>query len=136
MKIRTYSDLLKLETLEDRFNYLKLGGKVGRQTWGFDRYFNQKFYHSLEWKRIRDIVIIRDNGCDLGIPGYEINDKILIHHMNPILIEDLTKGNQDILNPEFLVCTSNITHQAIHYGDIDLLPQKPIIRVAGDTKLW
>ncbi len=134
--IRRYSELKHLETLEDRYDYLKLNGIVGKQSWGWDRYFNQRFYRSIEWKRIRDKVILRDNGCDLGIPGFEIHEKILIHHMNPIWIDDLKRHNIDILNPEFLICTSERTHQAIHYGDKSLLPQVPIIRLPGDTKLW
>lgn len=135
-KIRRYSELKELKTIEERFDYLKLDGKVGVGSWGWDRYFNQRFYRSPEWKRIRDIVIIRDGGCDLGIPGFEIQDKILIHHINPIWIEDLKSGNSDILDPEFLISTSNSTHQAIHYGDKSLLPQVPILRTRGDTKLW
>lgn len=135
-KIRRYSELKELKTIEERFDYLKLDGKVGIGSWGWDRYFNQRFYRSSEWKRIRDIVIIRDGGCDLGIPGFEIQDKILIHHINPIWIEDLKSGNSDILDPEFLISTSNLTHQAIHYGDKSLLPQVPIQRTRGDTKLW
>lgn len=134
--IRRYSELESLKTLEERYVYLRLSGSVGKTTFGWDRYFNQRFYHSTEWKSIRDKVIIRDCGCDLGIPGFEINDKILIHHMNPIWIEDLNRKNPDILNPEFLICTSPMTHQAIHYGDKSLLPQVPIIRHPGDTKLW
>jgi len=136
LRTKCYSDLLQLPTIEDRYNYLKLSGIVGKQTFGWDRHFNQKFYRSMEWKRIRDRVIVRDNGCDLGIPGYEIRDKILIHHMNPIWIDDLKQGNPDIVNIEYLICTSEKTHQAIHYGDLSLLPQKPIIRKPGDTKLW
>jgi hypothetical protein len=136
MKIRRYSELKSLTTIEERFAYLKLLGTVGKQTFGWDRYYNQRFYHSTEWKQVRDLVIIRDEGCDLGIPGFEINDKILIHHMNPIWIEDLKNNNQDILNPEFLICVSNSTHQAIHYGDMSLLPQLPIDRRSGDTTLW
>lgn len=137
MKItRRYSDLEQLKTIEDRYDYLKLMGTVGKQSWGWDRYFNQKFYRSSEWKRVRDIVIIRDNGCDLGIPGFEIHQNILIHHMNPIWIDDLKHGNPDILDPEYLIVTSERTHQAIHYGDRSLLPQVPIIRRSGDTKLW
>ena len=135
-RIRKYSDLLDLETIEERFEYLKLMGVVGKQSWGWDRHFNQRFYYSVEWKRVRDAVILRDNGCDLGIPGFEIHDKILIHHMNPIWIDDLKSGNPDILNPEFLITTCDRTHQAIHYGDKSLLPQVPIERRPGDTKLW
>lgn len=133
---RRYSELEHLKTLEERFDYLKLNGVVGKQTWNWDRHFNQQFYYSTEWKRVRDIVIIRDLGCDLGIPGFEVRSKILIHHMNPIWIEDLRHGNPDILDPEFLITTSNQTHQAIHYGDRSLLPQVPILRKQGDTKLW
>lgn len=135
-KIRCYSDLVQLETIEQRFEYLKLGGKVGKQTWGWDRYFNQRFYQSTEWKRVRDAVIIRDGGCDLGIPGFEVREKILIHHMNPIILEDLQHGNPQILDPEFLITTSDRTHQAIHYGDVSLLPVVPVERRPGDTKLW
>lgn len=135
-KIRTYSELCKFSTIEDRYEYLKLNGSVGKQTWGWDRYFNQRFYRSVEWKRVRDVVILRDGGCDLGIPGFEIRSKILIHHMNPIWIEDIRYGNADILDPEFLITTCELTHQAIHYGSKELLPQVPIIRRAGDTRLW
>jgi hypothetical protein len=134
--IRQYSDLKRLETIEERFDYLKLHGVVGKKTWGWDRYFNQRFYFSTEWKRVRDFVIVRDNGCDLGVPGFEVRSKILIHHMNPIWIEDLKNGNPDILDPEFLIVTSDRTHQAIHYGDKSLLPQVPIERRPGDTRLW
>jgi hypothetical protein len=134
--IRQYSVLSRFKTIEDRYEYLKLDGVVGKQTFGWDRYFNQRFYHSIEWKRVRDFVIVRDEGCDLGIPGFEIRDKLLIHHMNPIWIEDLKSGNPDILDPEFLITTCDRTHQAIHYGDKSLLPQVPIIRRPGDTKLW
>lgn len=135
-RTRRYSDLCRFDSLEERYEYLKLMGVVGKQTFGWDRYFNQRFYHSTEWKRVRDRVIVRDNGCDLGIPGFEIRSKLLIHHMNPIWIEDLRTGNPDILNPEFLITTCDRTHQAIHYGDKSLLPQVPIERKAGDTKLW
>lgn len=133
---RRYSELKQLNTIEERYDYLKLMGSVGKETFGWDRYFNQRFYHSTEWKTVRDLVIIRDDGCDLGISGFEIRDKILIHHMNPIWIQDLTRHNSDILDPEFLICTSNRTHQAIHYGDKSLLPQVPIMRIPGDTNLW
>lgn len=134
--IRKYSDLKSLSTLESRYDYLKLNGVVGKETFGFDRYLNQRFYKSIEWKRIRDLVILRDNGCDLGIQGFEIHRAILIHHMNPVLVEDIKLRNPDILNPEFLICTSEQTHQAIHYGDKSLLPYIPIPRKPGDTKLW
>ena len=134
--VRSYLELKELKMIEERYQYLKLNGIVGKQSFGWDRYFNQRFYHSLAWKRVRDRVIIRDSGCDLGITGFEIRDKIIIHHMNPIWIEDLRSGNQDILNSEFLICTSDRTHQAIHYGDESLLPQVPIVRKPGDTNLW
>lgn len=135
-RIRRYSELVTFETLEERYEYLKLMGVVGKQTFGWDRFYNQRFYHSNEWKRVRDFVIVRDNGCDLGIPGFEIRAKLLIHHMNPIWVEDLKHGNPDILDPEFLITTCERTHQAIHYGDKSLLPEVPIIRRPGDTKLW
>lgn len=135
-KIRRYSELRKFDTIEDRFFYLRLNGRVGVQSWGWDRYFNQRFYKSSAWLRVRDIVILRDNGCDLGIPGFEIHNHLLIHHMNPIWIEDLKNENPDILNPEFLITTCDRTHQAIHYGDITLLPEVPVERSPGDTQLW
>lgn len=135
-KIRRYSELESLNTLEERYNYLKLSGAVGLETFGFDRYINQKFYQSSEWKRVRNIVIVRDNGCDLGIPGFEIYDKVLIHHMNPLGIDDIKHGNSDILDPEFLISTSDRTHRAIHYSDASLLPQIPIKRKPDDTLLW
>jgi len=134
--IKSYQQLKKIETFEGRYEYLKLNGIVGKQTFGWDRYFNQRFYHSLVWQRVRDKVIIRDSGCDLGVSGFEIHNKIIIHHINPIWIEDLREGNQDILNLEFLISVSDRTHQAIHYGDASLLPQIPLIRKSGDTKLW
>lgn len=136
MTNRNYSDLVKFNTLEDRFRYLKLPGQVGKQTFGWDRYYNQRFYHSREWKAIRREVILRDNGCDLGLEGWEIFDRVLIHHMNPIWVEDLKDHNLSILDPEFLICVSPRTHQAIHYGDVSLLPQAPVERFAGDTRLW
>lgn len=133
---RIYSDLKNLNTLEERYFYLKIGGTVGESTFGFDRYLNQRFYSSREWKSVRHHVIVRDDGCDLGIKGFEIHDKILIHHMNPISVEDFLKHSKDILDPEFLICVSHRTHQAIHYGDPSLLPELPIVRYPGDTKLW
>ena len=135
-RIRRYSDLKSLKDLESRYNYLRLLGSVGKDTFGFDRYLNQRFYASVEWKRVRDFVIVRDDGCDLGIPGFEIHDKIIIHHMNPILVEDFQNGNSDVLDAEFLICTSHRTHQAIHFGDKSLLPQLPVERHSGDTRLW
>lgn len=135
--IRTYSELIKFKTFEDRYKYLRLYGEVGKDTFGHSRYLNQDFYRSREWKRIRDEVIVRDNGCDLGVDGFEIYDRIYIHHMNPITIEDYADYNiERLLNLETLICVSFNTHQAIHYGDESLLPQIPIERKPGDTKLW
>lgn len=134
--IRTYSELKRLETLQDRFRYLALKGIVGASTFGFDRYMNQMFYRSREWRRIRQQVIARDNGCDLGVEGYEIHDRIYIHHMNPMTVEDIDVGNDDILDPEYLISTTHRTHNAIHYGDEGLLPKPYVPRTRGDTKLW
>lgn len=136
LKNRTYSELKKIKTFNDRYLYLKLNGSVGSETFGADRYLNQSFYRSQEWKRIRDLVIIRDNGCDLGIPGYEIRDKIYIHHMNPVTIDSILEKEDWILNPEFLISTSFNTHNAIHFGDESLLPKTPIERKPRDTILW
>lgn len=134
--LRTYTELSTLTSFLDRFKYLQLNGQVGADTFGFDRYLNQTFYHSYEWRKIRDHVIIRDNGCDLGMSGYEINSKIYIHHMNPIELQDIEQRVSDILNPEYLICVSHRTHNAIHYGDENILLQEPIVRRPGDTKLW
>lgn len=136
MIIRTYSELSKLKSFEERYRYLKLAGVVGKSTFGFDRYLNQMLYNSERWKRTRDKVIIRDNGCDLGVEGYEINDKIIVHHVNPITIEDIEEARDWIFDPEFLICTSDRTHKAIHYSDEGLLPQLPIERRPGDTCPW
>lgn len=136
MVFRTYSELSRLQTFDERFDYLQLNGVVGKDTFGFDRYFNQLFYRSKEWKHIRNIVIIRDNGCDLGCEGHDIYDKILIHHMNPISIEDINESSDILLNPEFLICTSQLTHNAIHYGDKSQLIKEPLIRKPGDTCPW
>ena len=135
MNIRTYSELIKLQTFEERFDYLKLGGLVGKDTFGFDRYLNQIFYRSKKWKSARDYVIIRDNGCDLGVEGHEIHERIIIHHMNPITIEDIKEHNPDIYNPDYLVAVSHDTHNAIHYGSESILPVI-IERSPNDTKLW
>lgn len=134
--IRTYSELIKLPTFEDRYAYLRLGGRVGEATFGFDRYINQMFYKSDEWLAIRDKVIIRDNGCDLGIEGREIESSILIHHMNPISKKDILERSDFLLNPEFLICTIKNTHDAIHYGDENLLIRDPIVRRKNDTCPW
>lgn len=135
--IRTYSELIKLNTFEERYEYLKLDGKVGEETFGFDRYLNQILYKSPEWKSIRSYVITRDNGCDLAVPGREIlSNKILIHHMNPITVNDILKRSDYVLNPEFLITTILNTHNAIHYGDSELLYKDPIIRFKNDTCPW
>lgn len=136
-KLRTYSELSFLESFEDRFNYLKLDNVVGEETFGFDRYLNQYFYNTPEWRRVRKIVMIRDNGCDLGIDGREIGDRILIHHMNPITVDDIKRHSEIILDPEYLICVSNKTHQAIHYGmDDEYLTFNNAGREAGDTCPW
>ena len=134
--IRTYSELIKLPTFEERYAYLRLGGRVGETTFGFDRYLNQMFYKSDEWLAIRDKVIVRDNGCDLGIEGREIESSILIHHMNPISKKDILERSDFLLNPEYLICTIKNTHDAIHYGDENLLIKDPIERRKNDTCPW
>ena len=134
--IRTYSELILLPTFEERYEYLKLNGKVGEDTFGFDRYLNQMFYKSDEWLSIRDKVIVRDNGCDLGIEGREIESSILIHHMNPISKKDILERSDFLLNPEYLICTIKNTHDAIHYGDENLLIKDPIERRKNDTCPW
>ena len=134
--IRTYSELIQLPTFKERFDYLRLDGVVGKDTFGFDRYLNQQFYRSSEWKRIRNQVIVRDNGCDLGIDEYEIHGRILIHHMNPISIEDLQYMSDLLMNPEYLICVSHRTHNAIHYGDESLIVTAPIERSQNDTCPW
>lgn len=136
MSIRTYSELITLSTFEERYQYLRLGGKVGEETFGFDRYINQIFYKSKEWLSIRDHVITRDNGCDLGIEDREIYGRILIHHMNPITKEDILNRSEYLLNPEYLICTVKNTHDAIHYGDGSLLITAPIERRKNDTCPW
>ena len=136
MNIRTYSDLSKLTTFEDRYNYLRLNGFVGQETFGFDRYLNQVFYKSAKWRSVRDFVIVRDNGCDLGIEGREIYGKIIIHHMNPITIQDIEQESDFLLDPEFLISTVHETHNAIHYGDENLLIRVPIERKPNDTCPW
>lgn len=134
--IRTYSELCLLNTFEERFEYLRLNGTVGRETFGFDRYMNQQFYRSSEWKRIRDQVILRDNGCDLGMEGYEIQGRILIHHMNPISVDDIYDMSDFLMNPEYLICTTHRIHNAIHYGDDNLIIIAPIERTQNDTCPW
>lgn len=135
--IKTYSELSELKTFEERYEYLRLGGKVGEETFGFDRYLNQIFYNSEEWRSVRNFVISRDNGCDLGIPGREIRgDRVLVHHMNPITKEDILKRSDILLNPEYLITTVKNTHDAIHYGDSELLYKDPIVRSKNDTCPW
>ena len=136
MTIRTYSELIQLPTFEERFRYLRLKGSVGKETFGFDRYLNQNFYRSSAWKRVRDQVIVRDNGCDLGIDDRIIYGKILIHHMNPINDEDILNMTDILLNPEYLICVTLDTHNAIHYGDDDLLIKEPVVRFKNDTCPW
>lgn len=134
--IRTYSELITLPTFKERYEYLRLGGRVGEDTFGFDRYLNQAFYKSEEWRSIRDHVITRDNGCDLGMEGHEIFGRILIHHMNPIRKEDIINRSDILLNPEYLICTIKNTHDAIHYGDESLLVIAPVERRKNDTCPW
>ena len=134
--IRTYSELITLPTLEERYQYLKIGGTVGEETFGFDRYLNQSFYKTKEWLRIRDHVIVRDQGCDLAMIDREIRGKILVHHMNPITKEDIVRRSKYLLDPEYLICTVKNTHDAIHYGDESLLIKAPIERQKNDTCPW
>ena len=134
--IRTYSELITLPTFKERYRYLQLKGFVGEETFSYDRYLNQTFYRSREWKDIRDYVILRDNGCDLGIPGREIHSRILIHHMNPITKQDILNRSEFLLNPEYLISTIKVTHDAIHYGDEHLLMEEPIARTKNDTCPW
>lgn len=136
MSIKTYSEMVALPTFEERYEYLRLNGRVGSDTFGFDRYLNQVFYRSRKWKTIRDFVIVRDNGCDLGVEGYEIHERILIHHMNPITLADIENESEFLLDPEFLISTTHNTHNAIHYGNINLIPRAPIVRTRNDTCPW
>lgn len=136
MRIRYYSELITFPTFEERFDYLRLSGEVGSDTFGVDRFLNQTFYRSREWKDIRDFVIVRDNGCDLGVIGYEIAVEPLVHHINPMTIEDIVHGEEWILDPEFLILTTHATHNAIHYGVETRHPKVVTERTPGDTKLW
>lgn len=136
MIIRTYSELIKLPTFIERYRYLRLGGKVGEDTFGFDRWLNQVFYKSDEWIEARDFVIVRDMGCDLGMPDREIKSRILVHHMNPISQEDIIRRTKFLLDPEYLISTIKNTHDAIHYGDETLLMPDPIVRTRNDTCPW
>lgn len=135
--MKTYTELSSLDSFEDRFNYLRSNAPIGDSTFGFDRYLNQAFYKSKEWLSVRNKVILRDNGCDLGIEGRELySGQIVIHHMNPISVKDITDRNPDIMNPEYLICVSRQTHNAIHYGDESTLPKGPIERTPNDTCPW
>lgn len=134
--MRTYSDLNLLETLDERFDYLTLDGEVGYSTFGFDRWANQGFYQSSEWKRARSFVIARDQGNDMGLFDYPIGGKIYVHHMNPLAMEDIEESTDNLFNPEFLISVSHRTHNAIHFGDRGLLVRVPVERAAGDTVLW
>lgn len=136
MMIRSYSELIRMSKFEDRYEYLALRGSVGESTFGFDRYMNQHFYTSRQWKSLRNHIIVRDEGCDLGVRGFEIHDRIYIHHMNPMNVDDLVHGNEDVLDPEFLITTTHRTHNAIHFGDRSLLPKEYTPRRPNDTKLW
>lgn len=134
--MKNYTELNGISTFRGRFEYLRLDGSVGEETFGFDRYLNQLFYRSAKWKRVRDEVIVRDNGCDLGVDGYQIYGKIVIHHINPITKNDIKSESDFLLNPEYLITVSSFTHNAIHYGDVSLLPAEPVVRMSNDTCPW
>ena len=136
MMNKSYLELIQIPTFQERYEYLKIGGRIGEETFGFDRYLNQTLYRSSEWKRFRRQIIIRDKGCDLGCEGYELYDKILIHHINPITIDDVLKRASCIFDPNNVICTSLNTHNAIHYGDSELLVTEPIERTKNDTCPW
>lgn len=136
MTIRTYSELERFDTFEERFHYLALRGDVGRSTFGFDRYINQQFYTSRQWRQLRHHIIARDEGCDLGVAGYEIHGQLLIHHINPLQVDDIVHSDPSILDPEFLITTTQRTHNALHFGDERQLPRPLVPRRRGDTKLW
>ena len=136
MNIRTYSELVTFTTFEERYQYLRLDGQVGKETFGFDRWLNQTFYKCNEWRSLRDKIIVRDDSCDLAIPGRDIYGRILIHHMNPITKEDILRRSDFLLNPEYLICVTKNTHNAIHYGDMSLLITDPIERKPNDTCPW
>lgn len=135
-KIRTYSELVKIDSFKERFDYLRIGGKVGDVTFGYDRYLNQLLYTSKRWRKLRDEILIRDEGCDMAHPDWVIPGKIIVHHMNPIELEDLEEGNEEVFDPEYLVCVSATTHIAIHFSDDKLLPQEYVPRHSGDTCPW
>lgn len=136
-RVRSYSDLRRLRTFDERFEYLSLDGQVGEATFGYERWVNQRFYTSVQWKHARQEVVLRDMGCDLGIPGHEVHYGLLVHHMNPMTAEDIRNGADWILDPEFLICTSKQTHNALHYGSENHLLSRAVVeRRPGDTKLW
>lgn len=135
--MKSYATLIQYHTFEERFNYLKLSNQIGESTFGYDRYLNQRFYNSSEWRRIRDQIIVRDNGCDLGIKDRPISGKIIIHHINPLSIQDISESTEYLLNPEYLICVSRNTHNALHYGDISLIQQTNLIeRAPNDCCPW
>lgn len=134
--IRCYNDLIQLKTFEERFQYLKINGKVGEETFGLDRYINQQLYKSQKWRSTRSRIIIRDDGCDLGIDGRQLDDYIVVHHMNPIALEDIEEERDIVFDPDYLICCSTRTHRAIHFGDENLLIRDPVIRRPNDTCLW
>lgn len=134
--IKTYSELIRIPTFEERYRYLRLYGSVGEETFGFKRWVNQEFYHSDKWLRFRDKIIIRDNGCDLAVKGFEIYGPIIIHHLNPITYDDILNQNPCVFDPDNVVCTKLSTHNAIHYGDETLLPKLPVERTKNDTCPW
>lgn len=136
MRKRCYSELRQLPTFQERYDYLKLAGEVGNPTFGYNRYFNQRFYHSSEWRNVRNEVILRDNGCDLGVNDYEIHGLIYIHHINPITLQDIETLSDNLLDPDNLICVTFDTHNAIHYGDERTLPKVPLERTPGDTCPW
>lgn len=134
--IRCYNDLIQLKTFEERFQYLKINGKVGEETFGLDRYINQQLYKSQKWRSTRSRIIIRDDGCDLGIDGRQLDDYIVVHHMNPIALEDIEEERDIVFDPNYLICCSTRTHRAIHFGDENLLIRDPVVRRPNDTCLW
>ena len=133
---KTYSELIRFSSFKDRFDYLKLNGSVGAETFGYDRYLNQALYRSYEWRKFRRNIIVRDRGCDLGVDGFDIKSRLIVHHINPITLEQIENRDPMIFDPNNVICVSHNTHEAIHYGDESLLPKDPITRFSGDTKLW
>lgn len=133
---KTYSELIRFSSFKDRFDYLKLNGIVGAETFGYDRYLNQALYGSYEWRKFRRDIIARDKGCDLGVDGFDIKSRLIVHHINPITLDQIEVRDSMIFDPNNVICVSHNTHEAIHYGDESLLPKDPIIRFSGDTKLW